>query len=167
MNKLYKISFGWGQEIAEEDVLRIANVMGVREPNDIVEKREKDGKLVLRTWNEYTVDIEWLIVEFPNIRFEVRGISSTGRTNFIDSVDKIASKLEKLANTEQLFNERCNVHVPGFGLVMYNEVKNVDDYCTEQLQDMLDDGWRIIAACPQPDQRRPDYILGRYNQDKR
>lgn len=25
----------------------------------------------------------------------------------------------------------------------------------------LDAGWRILAVCPQPDQRRPDYILGR------
>lgn len=27
----------------------------------------------------------------------------------------------------------------------------------------LNNGWRIIAVCIQPDGRRPDYVLGRYN----
>lgn len=35
----------------------------------------------------------------------------------------------------------------------------------DALQKSMDDGWRIIAACPQPDARRPDYIMGRYNAD--
>lgn len=34
---------------------------------------------------------------------------------------------------------------------------------TDVLQEQIAKGWRIIAACPQPDQRRPDYILGRFN----
>jgi hypothetical protein len=38
----------------------------------------------------------------------------------------------------------------------------LSDACSDALQNELDNGWRIIAACPQPDQRRPDYSLGRF-----
>jgi len=59
------------------------------------------------------------------------------------------------------YNERVQVHVPGLGLLLINEVVVETDLCTEKLQNLLNDGWRIIAACPQPNQRRPDYVLGK------
>lgn len=61
------------------------------------------------------------------------------------------------------YNTKCEVHMPGQALSLYNEVQLLVDACTDQVQCSLASGWRIIAACPQPDQRRPDYILGRYN----
>lgn len=64
---------------------------------------------------------------------------------------------------ENNFNQRIEVHMPGHALAMYNEVMLLEDSCTDALQSNLNKGWRIIAACPQPDSRRPDYILGRYN----
>lgn len=60
-------------------------------------------------------------------------------------------------------NERVHVHMPGQALSTYNEVLLQENCCSDELQGALDQGWRIIAACPQPDARRPDYILGRYN----
>lgn len=61
------------------------------------------------------------------------------------------------------YNNKCEVSMPGQALAMYNETLLLCDACTDKLQQELSNGWRIIAACPQPDQRRPDYILGRYN----
>lgn len=61
------------------------------------------------------------------------------------------------------YNTRCEVHMPGQALSLYNDVKLLTDCCTDELSSQLALGWRIIAACPQPDQRRPDYILGMYN----
>lgn len=61
------------------------------------------------------------------------------------------------------YNQTCEVHMPGQALSTYNELMLAEDSCTDALQRSLDDGWRIIAACPQPDARRPDYVLGRYN----
>jgi len=58
-------------------------------------------------------------------------------------------------------NERCHVAVAGLGLLTVDEVENHDDLCTDLLQRKLNEGWRILAVCVQPDQRRPDYILGR------
>ncbi len=63
------------------------------------------------------------------------------------------------------YNSKCEVHMPGSALSTYNDMMLLEDACTDALQGALNSGWRIVAACPQPDQRRPDYILGRFNPD--
>ena len=70
---------------------------------------------------------------------------------------------EPTAPCEDNFNHRVEVHMPGQALSLYNETMLMEDACTDALQNSLSEGWRIIAALPQPDQRRPDYVLGRYN----
>ena len=83
---------------------------------------------------------------------------------------EIVSKMESLdiptqaATAEHVYNERCDVHVPGNMLISYNETLLLEDSCTDNLQSYLNSGWRIVAVCPQA-QRRPDYIMGRYNPD--
>ena len=73
--------------------------------------------------------------------------------------------VSSIADFEQrnttVINERCNVSVGGLGLLLIDEVKVALDLCTEALQNELSSGWRILAICVQPDQRRPDYILGK------
>jgi hypothetical protein len=54
-----------------------------------------------------------------------------------------------------------NIHIPSPELSYFNKVDWLEDSCTNELQKMLDDGWRIIAVIPRPGQRRPDYILGK------
>lgn len=86
--------------------------------------------------------------------------------NVAEAAERI---LAKLANVdaglfpEKTYNEKCDVHVPGIGLLAINRTMLLEDACTDQLNTALANGWRIIAACPQPDQRRPDYILGKYD----
>lgn len=58
-------------------------------------------------------------------------------------------------------NTRVHVAVPDLGLLLIEEVGVRTDYCTEALNEELRKGWKILAICPQPDQRRPDYVLGR------
>jgi hypothetical protein len=78
-----------------------------------------------------------------------------------DLVAKLTRGLAAADRTDATFNARCSVHVPGLGLLMIDEVDLLADACTDHLNERLADGWRIVACCPQPDQRRPDYILGR------
>tara|TARA_R110000850_G_C9713520_1_gene441460 strand:+ start:32 stop:607 length:576 start_codon:yes stop_codon:yes gene_type:complete len=72
-------------------------------------------------------------------------------------------KLIQENNDGDTYNNKCEVHLPGNTLTMYNEMLLMEDACTDELQASLNSGWRIVAACPQPDNRRPDYILGRFN----
>lgn len=86
-----------------------------------------------------------------------------GRT--VDRLEHLAQKLESFGTLEGLgqFNEKVEVYTPGMGLMLFNRVMLLEDACSDALQTELDNGWKIIAACPQPNQRRPDYILGRYD----
>ncbi|CAB4168789.1 hypothetical protein UFOVP580_43 [uncultured Caudovirales phage] len=59
------------------------------------------------------------------------------------------------------FNDKVNVSVPSNALLNIHTVKVLENACTEVLQEEINSGWTILAICPQPDQRRPDYILGR------
>ena len=87
----------------------------------------------------------------------------------IDITDQLVALAEKPIRLtqesvgDQYYNSKCEVHMPGMAMAMYNEMLLLEDCCTDVLQSKLNSGWRIIAACPQPDRRRPDYIMGRFN----
>lgn len=67
--------------------------------------------------------------------------------------------------TAQSFNDKCNVSVSDSFLHNINQTMLLEDCCTDHLQKQLQNGWRILTICPQPNQRRPDYILGKYVDD--
>ena len=85
----------------------------------------------------------------------------------VNIAEHLSAMAEKQLNIQvpsrNEYNNRCEVHMPGQALSLYNDMKLLEDSCTDVLQEALNEGWRIIAACPQPGQRRPDYILGRFD----
>jgi len=107
-------------------------------------ERDKDGEI--HYWHTKLVHID----TFPNdIGFEV-----------IRIVDHAAfESLERKRNPA--FNQKVKVSVPDIGLMKIKHVMVLDNCCTQQLQREIDRGWCILAVCPQPDQRRPDYVMGR------
>lgn len=129
---------------------------------------KESGYVRLKRKNSYLVDLEKFMSSFPNIDVSMKGLpkslalsESTMMENLIKIADKVERTVEKFDKSVQ-FNQECNVHVPNLGLLAINQLAYATDYCTEELQALLDRGYRIIAACPQPNQRRPDYILGMY-----
>ena len=93
-------------------------------------------------------------------------LGDDGFTSTLNKFNKMAERLLMMPAIDRSYNEKCEVHMPGQALATYNETLLLTDSCSDSLQTSLDSGWRIIAACPQPDQRRPDYILGRYNPNR-
>jgi len=78
--------------------------------------------------------------------------------------EKLESLLERVSEFEGgTFNQKVNVHTGGGLLVTYNDLTLMENCCTDVLQGMLQKGWRIVSVNVQADQRRPDYVLGRYN----
>lgn len=61
----------------------------------------------------------------------------------------------------EAFNHKCGAEQPTPWLNQVVRTMLLSDACTDQLQSKIAEGWRIVAVQPQPDQRRPDYILGR------
>jgi len=64
-----------------------------------------------------------------------------------------------------LEGKAVQITLPDVGLLLIDEVSWLDDACTQEVQRMLDEGWRILAVCPPNAQRRPDYIFGRRKRD--
>lgn len=81
---------------------------------------------------------------------------------------KLPTKLAEVLQTRPsvVYNEHVKVVMPGLGMLQFNHVKVEYDCCTDSLQARLNEGWRILAICPQPDQRRPDYVLGRVSTEE-
>jgi hypothetical protein len=102
---------------------------------------------------------------------EVKGFIDVATDTQLQAIDlnKLATRItDSLIGTQgdKLFNNRLEIHQPNMPLFTYNKFINLDDCCTEKLQDdYIDEGWRVVAVIPQPDQRRPDYIVGKYIKD--
>ncbi len=111
-------------------------------------KRGSDGEWPW--WNSYFVDLE-----------KLRGMEEYYQVSkLIFTSNEILPGLD--TDPRPLaYNHKVNVVVPGFGLMAISKVKVENDLCTQELQRQLDIGWRILAICPQPNQRRPDYVLGK------
>lgn len=84
--------------------------------------------------------------------------SSTG-TMVTKMQDRIESTFGKSESAQ--LEHAVQIAIPDLGLLVIDEVEILDDACTDQLQESLDNGWRILAVCPPNAQRRPDFILGR------
>lgn len=78
------------------------------------------------------------------------------------SDELVKAALATVKEVSLAFNDRCNQVQPSEGLLNIRRAQVLEDCCTDVLQRQLDDGWVILAIQPQPNQRRPDYVLGRY-----
>jgi len=113
-------------------------------------------------WEHHVADIDSVLQHVDNIEIikPIRKVSTY--EGVLDMADKVINKLYNLEKmNEQLFNKKVEVHCPGDALLNIEEVDALLSACTETVQARLNEGWRILAVCPQPDQRRPDYIMGR------
>jgi hypothetical protein len=88
-------------------------------------------------------------------------------TMLVKLQDRISALAEELGGLKENIPTLCSrgaavqISIPDLGLLQIDEVTHLDDACTNELQKLLNEGWRILAVCPPNAQRRPDYILGR------
>lgn len=123
------------------------------------------------THTEYEADlVKVRAIVPPSVGIEVKGIGNPKPLiDLVESIQRIESRLAHApppgTNSDRYVNTKVDVHIPGNALLMIDEVMLLEDSCTDDLNNnYLERGWRIVAVCPQPDQRRPDYILGRRKQ---
>lgn len=147
-------------EVKKEELRQLWLQMSLEEamiqhPDEV---EPKNRRLVI-TQKEFEQCFKWVeIVQFLDI-------DTNAQIQAID-LDKLAKAIGDQilgATGTNLFNQKLEVHQPNMPLFTYNDFTYVTDCCTEALmRDYIDKGYRVVAICPQPDQRRPDYILGRY-----
>ena len=96
-------------------------------------------------------------LEDAGFEFEYEGIDGTALTKLTDQ----GSKYGEVTALGLTSGQVVQITVPDLGILQIDEVDWMDNACTEELQERLNQGWRILAVCPPNAQRRPDYILGR------
>lgn len=72
------------------------------------------------------------------------------------------NKVKDLSSNKEVieFVKTVNqVVMPGYDLLEYKGILVLENSCTEDINEHLKSGWRIIAVLPQHNQRRPDYVL--------
>lgn len=112
---------------------------------------------VLSQWyREFNVNLRMI----PSKAWLGMKVKSHIRLPTADSTHMFEELEQKTLEAAPTFNQKVQVSVPGNGLMKIRFVQVYYDLCTEALQKLLDKGWTILAVCPQPDQRRPDYIMG-------
>lgn len=126
----------------------------IRFPKDNVKKVKEDGTKTLDGYNSasfYVNDFQsvnenlWKYCSFkPVAKLEMMGHDGTIRSK----------ELLKAAQMNQIM-------LPNSILYELRELTVELDQCTDRINDLLQEGWKIIAVLPQHGQRRPDYILGK------
>ena len=139
----------WWKSIAMEEALE-------KYPNNI--RIHESDRMQVITQSQYEQIFKYC---------QLKSIISVNEEIQFENIDldllaaKIATSLIGKTGSN-LFNNRLEVHQPNMPLFTYNDYIYELDCCSERLQEHIDDGYRVVAICPQPDQRRPDYVLGRY-----
>ena len=134
-------------------------------PEDPLDSSEENRYINVH-WQSYVGHLESVLELVSKIEIEeVLRTKNRGLNCLDEMLHRITNNLREIETRidryqEQLFNKKVNVHVPGNALLEMERVHYETDCCTDRLAELLEQGWRIIAVCPQPDQRRPDYVLG-------
>lgn len=123
-----------------------------------VVKKETSGIWVLSGEDLVSLAVKRIVFEVVR-KIDISVDISRQLMDFAEKPIRIVSEGGSTNN----YNTKCEIHMPGQALSLYNDILLVEDSCTDAISVHLQGGWRIIAVCPQPDQRRPDYILGRFN----
>lgn len=147
-------------------------VYKLKEDGSVEEDADGDPVYVYHRYNIWEAEKPiWLTGEellevVSNVEYVVKQ-TCTKSLNIAEALSRMADKsvLQITSPESHTYNNRVDVHMPGMALSTYNQVMLMEDACSDAVQNELSAGWRIVAVCPQPDQRRPDYILGRFNPD--
>jgi hypothetical protein len=151
MKEILNIEFDWSLKPDEQQIKRLKEFSN--NPDRV--RLDDDGTL-----NWASKDFEITLDEAFSVSDKFR---VTGRTKMARLVD-IEDEIDHISNTKGRVapvNQKCNVVVAGTSVLEITEVQLASDCCTDSLQRQLENGWRILAICVQPDQRRPDYIMGK------
>lgn len=122
------------------------------------------------------IDLAIMAEKYSWLQYTVKGAKKVKIRPTEEYIDKAVKDLSHLftqfkaladlPDVSNTYNNKCNVHIGGSLLMTVNDLMLAEDICTDELQALLDNGWRIVSCCVQADARRPDYVLGRYDPAK-
>ena len=155
MRRIYKVQAAYlyseDKEAKRTEQLQILTELGLKEssPDSLTVYCDADSALELRArgyCEQYSDTVIEAIHELPNTDAQMQDL---------------LAKVNNLVDRSSQFNQRLGLEQPGLTLQTVTHLMLAENACTDAVQEHLAKGWRILAIQPQPDQRRPDYILGR------
>lgn len=172
--------FNYGEDTKEKDAAEKAQLADFLSANGLTANSDTDKGVVICTPDHVINAMQCFGVSSYN-KIGVKKVEV-----LFDSVDETAERLDTLLTRMQMaatkieaqaqclydtnadgipkvdgvWNNKTQSPVVGTLLHQVNELSLCENFCTDELQGMLNEGWRLIAVCPQ-ESRRPDYILGR------
>jgi hypothetical protein len=153
-----RFTFEWGVRLTPDQAHKLSGVVKV-ESGEMLIGPDEEGKH--RWWGNMTGDLEVVLSTIPELIDKIKLVDGELTPSGLDHIIREIQKIhERIQTPAPVLNERLQVVIPSLGMLLIDEVTVVTDYCTDALQRDLDDGWRILAVCPQ-EARRPDYVLGR------
>ena len=158
-----EFTFEYGTRLTPDQAHKLAPLVTVQgrhgDSGELLIGPDKEGEH--RWWGNLTGELELILAAIPELTSSIKlvhgELTPTGLEYIIRALKGIE---ERLRTPAPVMNEHVKVVVPSLGMLLIDEVAVVENYCTDSLQRDLNDGWRILAVCPQ-DARRPDYVLGR------
>lgn len=169
--KVYEIhlQYIWGTDAGEKTTARMEVLKAHGFDADNLTAYQINGNESIVCSSEQLLDL--MVTEFGMVREVKEHSINVAGYELAARVEGLMARMERIMSMptekDHHFNERTSSAQPGQMMSLVNQLKLAEDVCTDYIQNCLNEGWRILAICPQPDQRRPDYIMGRYNPDYR
>lgn len=117
---------------------------------------EHEGRWHCEWWHApFIIDLDKITVNETWKFIEIQEIVTDS-----DELEVLGDKEKHNRVDGSVYNKLVNVAVGG-STIGLDTVQVWEDLCTEELQRLLNKGWRIVAVCVQPNQRRPDYVMGK------
>jgi len=113
----------------------------------------EDGKIK----NESYQDIKFYINDLNKIDIELLKYCEMSPVGILEMMGGAKIKTENVVEAVK----RNQIMLPNNLMLEMKELKVETDQCTDVINELMNDGWKLIAILPQHQQRRPDYILGR------
>lgn len=164
-----KFTLQYGCRLSMQQVQALADITGSEIKVDTEAGPDENGGWKITGWETYDADIEDVLAAIPATLVQLSDLAEA--SPFRDMVRELRALSARIdlfgahKASSGSYNELVNVHVPGNALMSVAQVRVLEDCCTEWLDEKLNQGWRILAVSPQPDQRRPDYIVGHVDRD--
>lgn len=156
-----KVSLTYGKKITQDGFMALKSIF----PNHAYLRDNDDLSRVVYFNEEIIADAAHVSeLLLPHGCFTIEILSLGNGTMVVRMQDRIRLLLNEgvVEEITQLIKGGIvQITIPDIGLLQMDEVTWREDSCTEEIQELLNDGWRILAICPPNAQRRPDYILGR------
>jgi hypothetical protein len=168
MSDIYELTIDWRSAFTNEEFDLLCNTYNLSPSIGKVEEESGNFTVGYLTVKDDPINFKKLFSKVNVIIGKV--VETTQALEILHTLRRIEERLNVLEVKSPVGLPNKPVYesdgitrfaMPEWFIAHIKKVEVRIDSCTDSIQQDLDNGWHILAICPQAGQRRPDYILGR------